>query len=665
MKNKYLLLAALGIGMLGASCVRVPDSVVPDPSLNLDFTFQTRSEMTVDVSAINEIGTPAPGTLFSIYTENPYSGDEGVRTLKLPIYRGFTESDGNIKVSLEVPNNVSTLYVLPDYAGYGSVQEISRNSTGSSVILKGTQLTTKASTKAPIALAEGIERDRISCGNNFHFYTYFIPEMDYDSTTGALTVGSELVSSDPISNEMKDYVTSLFPEKGNNFDTDKCSDLIVEEGGTEIWLTFIGDGGYTAGRNSYYKNSIFYYTYTDVDALPRVENDTQRRVFFKSDECQPVYAFLNINPETTATGTKVQLLYWNGSKFVTEFPAGTKIGFALEVDGYRPSNNTTGFSLNPSSMVYSTPKLNYSNESLSIVIKSEVYDCYIMGMEFGFTEDRDFNDALVKITSSKDISITSEQQNVESETEISSIQEGTLAFEDLWPYIGDYDFNDFVTDYSYEFNKVKGTNNISSIKITYVPRAIGAGEENGFGIEFPVAAASVTADGASVEEGTANATVIVYNNTRSAFGGITGEINTSSKMGKIISDTSSFTVRFASPIPENQIPFSSLNPFLFKTGNRAKEIHLVDHAPTSKADISLFGTAYDKSYIPTGTYYRMDNKFPWALDIASDGITVWRYPSERINIADAYLHYSDWINDSSLSWFDWTVDGNANINNLY
>jgi len=60
---------------------------------------------------------------------------------------------------------------------------------------------------------------------------------------------------------------------------------------------------------------------------------------------------------------------------------------------------------------------------------------------------------------------------------------GTLAFEDLWPSKGDYDFNDLVIDYQFEIN-TDINNFVQSVDGTFVIKAFGASFENGFGFQL-------------------------------------------------------------------------------------------------------------------------------------------------------------------------------------
>ena len=85
-------------------------------------------------------------------------------------------------------------------------------------------------------------------------------------------------------------------------------------------------------------------------------------------------------------------------------------------------------------------------------------------------------------------------------------------------------------------------------------------------------------------------------------------------------------------------------------------------------DITLFGTIKDRSDIAKGIYYRMDNLYPWALDIPrlSADAPTWRYPKEKSFISSAYLNYNNWVsNQSDYSWFESSKPANINEDELY
>jgi Surface adhesin CshA repetitive domain len=77
----------------------------------------------------------------------------------------------------------------------------------------------------------------------------------------------------------------------------------------------------------------------------------------------------------------------------------------------------------------------------------------------------------------------------------------TLAFEDLWPYKGDYDMNDLVLDYKFEISANSG-NYVDKVVGTFVIKAFGATLENGFGFQLPgiAKASDLTVSGYSLKE---------------------------------------------------------------------------------------------------------------------------------------------------------------------
>lgn len=61
----------------------------------------------------------------------------------------------------------------------------------------------------------------------------------------------------------------------------------------------------------------------------------------------------------------------------------------------------------------------------------------------------------------------------------------TVAFEDLWPTKGDYDFNDLVA--SARFEVIKNANqDITKVRSKVAIEALGAGRDNGLGINFKI-----------------------------------------------------------------------------------------------------------------------------------------------------------------------------------
>jgi|GEM_PF-4196297 len=103
---------------------------------------------------------------------------------------------------------------------------------------------------------------------------------------------------------------------------------------------------------------------------------------------------------------------------------------------------------------------------------------------------------------------------------------GTLAYEDLWPGKGDYDFNNLVMDY--KFKMLSNTQNyIFQITGTFIIKAFGATYENGFGFQlsddldqsdinvsgYNLTENYITLGANGLESGQSKPTIIVYDNT--------------------------------------------------------------------------------------------------------------------------------------------------------
>ena len=92
------------------------------------------------------------------------------------------------------------------------------------------------------------------------------------------------------------------------------------------------------------------------------------------------------------------------------------------------------------------------------------------------------------------------------------------------------------------------------------------------------------------------------------------------------------------------VPF---NTFLIANGTRAREIHLPDLPPTSKAD--FLGTGDDFSDASLGRYYKTRTNLPWALNIYEGFDT----PPESVPITLQYPRFVNWANSGGTESLDW------------
>lgn len=242
---------------------------------------------------------------------------------------------------------------------------------------------------------------------------------------------------------------------------------------------------------------------------------------------------------------------------------------------------------------------------------------------------------------------------------------GTLAFEDLWPARGDYDFNDLVVDYQFEIT-ANVSNYLESLKATFVIKAFGASYENGFGFQLSGAInpADITVSGYSLTEnyimlnengtetGQSKPTIIVFDNAYNemdyASTGI--GVNTQSGQPYVEPKTLEIIIGFApGTYTTEQLDISNFNPFLIVNKNRAVEVHLPNYPPTDLADQSSFGQWDDASNPALGKYYVSEGNLPWAINIYES----FDYPVEKQDIVRAHLKFSEWASSGGILFPNW------------
>lgn len=256
---------------------------------------------------------------------------------------------------------------------------------------------------------------------------------------------------------------------------------------------------------------------------------------------------------------------------------------------------------------------------------------------------------------------------------------GTLMFEDLWPSVGDYDFNDLVL--GYRFNTVTDAGNkVVEIKYEITPKAIGASFNNGFGfmldgVDYDKV---VSVTGLSTEakwlglnkNGTEadlkTACIIVFtsaNNVLPSPGG--SGVNVDPNAPYVNPETIKFTVSFMNDGPKaekstlsyGELTADKFNPFIIINQDREKEVHLPGYAPTAKAEQKFFGTGNDNS--SEGNYYKTKDNLPWALNVPMD----IPHTSEKNDFIKGYLYFADWARSGGREYTDWYEDSEKFRNN--
>lgn len=252
---------------------------------------------------------------------------------------------------------------------------------------------------------------------------------------------------------------------------------------------------------------------------------------------------------------------------------------------------------------------------------------------------------------------------------------GSLAFEDMWPEKGDYDFNDLVVGYRM-IKYVDANNQAVKMTMKFSVMSIGADLKNGFGIELPISKdliASVKGgknlnqvvqlDDKNLEKGHTNAVIIVFDDARENFAlPINGMSRTDYSQVEAPLAEIDIEIRFTQHIDMNLLAGSPYNPFIFSKANRRKEVHLPGQKPTALADQKLFKSQDDNTQLDSGVTYKTTQGLPWAINLPHK----FRVPLERVSIDKAYGKFVSFAT-SAGAYSDWYTDapGNRTLQNIY
>jgi LruC domain-containing protein len=249
----------------------------------------------------------------------------------------------------------------------------------------------------------------------------------------------------------------------------------------------------------------------------------------------------------------------------------------------------------------------------------------------------------------------------------------TIAFEDLWPGMGDFDFNDMVVIMQYEI-VTNADNELVDLNGKFRLMAAGASLNNGFAVAIDVApdhVASVSGgsiagslinfDAKGFEAGHTNQTVwIVMDAINDLYPG-PDFLNTVPELAYVETDT--ITVSMTLSTPQANFGIAPFNPFIFVNQERGKEIHLLDFPPTALVDPVYFGMWEDNSTPQTGKYYKTDSNLPWAIEIPVN----FDYPIEKVDILQTHLKFAEWATSGGTLFPDWYLNltGYRNQGNVY
>ncbi len=671
--KKHLLFAYVLMTFSFLSCVKnvaVENAVPNDPSskttkdltIPASFDFKTTKEVSLGILVKNPY-TSLSGVQVSVYLDNPGIPED--RNVNARLYGTYvSQSDGRIDEVLNLPTFQDSLYLTTQYIGLERESGFPINGSIASYTF-GTGNTIKSS--------------NVSDQSSFSLKaapTYaFLSTFDTKGVPGNIAPVNDIILGDFLNS-----LNTTLPENKNltvghpGYFTAGSADNIIFKEDANLWITFIGEG---AGN----KNSLGFYTYDPLKPPKGISDIDKLNVIF---------------PNLSLVGSGGGLV--SGNKVnLGKFSKGQAIGWFLVANGW---NGTT---VSGSTIFFSDPALNHENDPAkrqhTVLLANAEKSHIVLSFEDTDREssktDNDFNDAIFQITASpvmaiqgvniseldneedsdKDGVIDCQDESPKDANESSSDyypgkgKYTSIMVEDLWPSLGDFDFNDLVVDCNFR-TVLNSKSKAVGLFIKYKVRAIGASYKNGFGIQLPVSPSEISSvtskdnqgvvSSLSTEPGNDKAVVIAFYNAFTLLPS-TGGSGVNVIMGNGWSEPQEVELHivFASPQTKAALGNAPYNPFVFVNGDRTKEIHLAGAQPTSKANPDFFSTGDDNSNPGAGKYYKSKNNLVWMMEVPSS----FQYAIEKNDITNVYLKFGAWAESGGSKFSDWYMDKNGYRNN--
>jgi len=641
-------------------------------NLPSSFNFSTTRDVTIRIRALTNRNQPISGAPVSVY-----GGPDGAL-----LFSGITNSDGLLERTHSLGFHHSQLDVRTDMPGLPNSQVVSlqANTRILSVTLGGLD-NRSANGREAAPVANPFSSARIASGG--------LSPINPLGSWNTAGVPSYLLTPDAIDANYLKKINASLPERKHirpEFLDVKAPTTLTLEQKSEVFVTFVHEG---AG----FLNALGFYTFNKKSPPKSMADIKDATIIF---------------PNVSYTGSGGGLKSGDKVKIGT-FDATTCIGFFLIADPFRDGKVGEGKYIH-----FSHSALNVETDPTLkrhfVLLKDPDSKRILLGVEDIRRDDKecdnDFNDAVFYVTSNPPTGIVQsdfpdmdsgkdkdgdgvddEKDAFPDDPERAFVQYtpgkdqwGTLAYEDLWPKQGDYDFNDLVLSYNFlEICNAKG--DIVDVKGKFKVRAVGAGFKHGWGLELPVPRSNVkTLTGVSktipfttlaangTESDTKNLIFFGFANTNDILprlNDVNPFINTARPPTgyKLPPYAFNIDLTFQTPVTRAALGTAPYNPFLVLEQDRKREVHLIDLPPTEKANMALFGTQDDRSKPAEKKFYRDKNGMPWALNLPVE----WDYPFERTSVNQTYLKFKDWAQSGGTSSTDWFTDkpGNRVEANIY
>ena len=561
--------------------------------ISSNFSWATTRDVIISMTAKDNLDNPIEGVRFTLYTADPDSG--GVYLVS-----GTTGANGIWNSLASLPTSMKKVSVFNNFLGLIRQMEVPVTPTGVSAQFGG-------KSPAPVAAKS------INGGGTIK--SVGSTKWVYMSGYNSQGVPNNLMPvNDPVDQVLMHDINTALPEYKNEvaahpewFSGNPPNNIDILSL-SDVYITYITEG---AG----WMNSLGFFTF-NTNSPPATASaiDTVHVIF---PNVSNAGSGGGLNP-----GNKI---------YLGKFPAGKSIGFVVVAHAWNGSQTYVG-----SDVYYSIPAFNTIDP---LMLKHLLFFKDPSRQQVLFTledqglfqgSDRDCNDNVFYLTISPSLQgintvnmpllatsiVDADHDGVPDNSDDypndpnkafnnytpSKTGYSSLAFEDLWPGKGDYDFNDVVL--SYRFNMITNAQNlVVEVDAKIIPEASGAGLHNGFAFQLPftpnkiqsVTGSSIhhgyiTLSSNNTEAGQSKAVVVVFDDIfdHLPMPGQGLGANTTLGAPYVTPDTMNLVISMLTPLSVSQAGTPPFNSFIIINGNRNREVHLPDQPPTDKVDGSDF-----------------------------------------------------------------------------
>ena len=708
----YTCIFFVGVSCKDSDDFLSPDNKAPVTEANrFDFSTTQEVDLRVDYSDFN---AKIP-VFFSVYNVNPFVNEntigEYINPNIKPIFAGYTEPNGKYDQTVTLPAYAKVLHVVTGNFLVGLRRNLVEVSNGQANLVVENPLA-KADTRAMTrAAGPGTSTNDLSkmthlykrSNGNQVYKPWVTPLGTWNSASGRPDYLLDTTDPENIRKGLvfsEDEINGMFGTACDalNSGTDlketyrAAADLRMVED-AEISITALGS-------STCWNSSLGYYYYNENNP-PKNKMDLNIIMLFPNtqDGLWPRGSYPNnkYNGNIGALrGDVIQLMYYpniaNGdfSGATPVFPKGTKIGFILKTNswGQRGADyavNGNSYASKKNIWAASTEGMSYAPDGG----KCPNPDGEARSAKFSYTapngkqhvvvsfedacDDKDYDDLMFALNPA-DVFDFSDVAKIESKK---MVVEGVYGFEDKWPEAGDYDMNDLMIDCKHElefYTHPDGSKKLNKERFYLTTYHNYITLKNGLAVDLQASDIQTLqtlyvtkiAPGETTQQETDKMVDKKYYYL-SQFGWDKSEPRMWYLTDDITKDegtTYVFEVTYSEAVHKGQC---TIRPFLWRKLDNGKqlEVHLPWLDPTSKADMSLFGTKADKSD-PSVTksnnqkmYYVGEGKFPFAFYL--EGVSIDAFKSTTLKLENE----SKRIDTFFPEFLEWSISEGKKNSNWY